>query len=94
MQAAFARASATLWVNVIHSAALWARWQAAYARVEREHAEAIYNGTAELRYSLRPLPEELPGTDVTLVHLKHLAAVIGESGRVPYKMRKGGLTTR
>lgn len=94
MQAAFTRASATPWENIIHNAALWARWQAAYARVEREHAEAIYNGTAELRYPLRPLPEELPGTDVTLVHLKHLAAVIGESGRVPYKIRKEGLKTQ
>lgn len=51
--------------------------QAAFARAEREEAEAVYHGTAQLAYPLKPLKEELPGTDVTLPLFKHLAAVIG-----------------
>ena len=51
--------------------------QAAFARAEREEAEAVYYGTAQLAYPLAPLTEELPGTDVTLPLFKHLAAVIG-----------------
>ena len=51
--------------------------QAAFAREQREEAEAVYYGSARLEYPLRPLKEELPGTDVTLPLFKHLAAVIG-----------------
>ena len=51
--------------------------QAEFARAEREEAEAVYHGTAQLAYPLAPLKEELPGTDVTLPLFKHLAAVIG-----------------
>ncbi|KAK9834152.1 hypothetical protein WJX81_003314 [Elliptochloris bilobata] len=50
---------------------------AAFAREQRDEAEAVYYGTAQLAYPLRALKQELPGTDVTLPVFKHLAAVIG-----------------